>query len=258
MSQILNEEEEPNFPIYTVPIVSEPLGACKIFIITQDNPKFFPISKDNLRDFLCSDKDIEPEFLPICEKYQSICNRKCELALDRDFGKKIYTADPNDKFEGRSFDSLFTSIYEIRNVDLPIIQTKSKHYRSINKNDLVVTIDEVKRFEKKFSQKEEDRQPYLDPENELYSVTLDLAIRTWKAVFIEKQYIDKNSPVEAGKAFFHEHKEAFDDLIKNNGYSELSENLIKEIAKIASGEFSPNRAKWNSFREKYKDSTLDG
>jgi hypothetical protein len=117
----------------------------------------------------------------------------------------------------------------------------------IQKKDLIVTLDDVKRFEKNELQREDPLPPYMDPTNEYYSVTLDLAVKTWKAIFVDKKCLNNNSATKAGSQYLKSPENGYEDRLKKNNM-ELSDKLASEIAKIAAGEYSPSKIKWNEFK----------
>ncbi|MFC1827311.1 hypothetical protein ACFLZQ_05225 [Thermodesulfobacteriota bacterium] len=69
------------------------------------------------------------------------------------------------------------------------------------KDDLVIELDEVKRFEKEFPVFEEYIPPYLYPKHPYYSVELAIAVDTWKALFVDGINLDKRSGKQAGAEY---------------------------------------------------------
>jgi hypothetical protein len=123
------------------------------------------------------------------------------------------------------------------------------HAFHITKDNLVVTHDDLIRFEKESFIHKESTPPYLDQENKFYSVTLDLAVRTWRAIFIDKKHLEQNSAANAGKKYLLSPDSGCAELLEKIDMK-LSDTLVSKIAKIAAGEYSPNKAKWNEFRLK--------
>ncbi|MDA3823468.1 MAG: hypothetical protein PF450_12780 [Bacteroidales bacterium] len=126
-----------------------------------------------------------------------------------------------------------------------------------NRTDLIVTSEDIKAYNEKdldSIKPTETIPPYLDPENEFYSVTLDIAVQTWKAIFEDKKYLDEASAANAGKRYIMSQKEYYHKLLNQYDMNKKDDNsislkLIGDIARIATGDFSSNKMKWNKFRD---------
>jgi hypothetical protein len=134
----------------------------------------------------------------------------------------------------------------------PIMDSSDGHYvtdYTCNRFDLIVTHENVLAFEETYikPEPEEKTPPYLDPDNEFYSVTLDLAVKAWKAIFEDRKHLDSNSAGIAGATYLKSRESGCAELSKKYNI-ELTDTLAENIAKIAVGEYSPNKPKWNNFR----------
>lgn len=118
---------------------------------------------------------------------------------------------------------------------------------SCSVNDLLITHENVLRFERKLPGTEE-LPPYLDPENEFYSVTLDLAVKGWKAIFEDHNILHEKSPAKSVAKYLlksDDMKQRFEDK-----YGEvLTSTMAESIGRIATGQYSSNkgRAEWNKY-----------
>jgi hypothetical protein len=138
---------------------------------------------------------------------------------------------------------------------VPLAGPSDRTYTGVtcNRFDLIVTHTNVLAFEETYlkADAEEPTPPYLDPDNEFYSVTLDLAVQAWKAIFKDKKHCDKASAALAAAAYLESQESGCAELLEKYNM-ELTPTFASQIAKIAAGEYSPNKVKWNEYRNRNK------
>ena len=161
---------------------------------------------------------------------------------------EIPCPEPKCKFPNRA-----TCWLEYCLLPHPGASAESRKGFTCNRFDLIVTHKNELAFEETYlkPEPEEQKPPYLDPDNEFYSVTLDLAVRAWKVIFEEKKHLDKNSAGKAGSAYLRSPESGCTELLQKFDI-ELTPTLADNIAKVAAGEYSPNKSKWNRFCKRNK------
>ena len=172
-----------------------------------------------------------PRLNPICGD----CPKKCEN-LNHGRSAGLYVS-----YSG----SLDREYADLNNMDTDVY-AHEHDFLAITKDDLVVRHSDLVQFEKYHFKPEEVLPPYLDPDNEFYSVTLDLAVRAWKALFEEKKHLLEASAGKAGAAYLQRPESGCTELLYESGIK-LTPTLAENIAKVAAGEYSPYRQKWNTF-----------
>ncbi len=215
--------------------------------ILSGNKKLYRIAKQTVDHFLkkSDETKVRPKLLPDCSNcpIYSGSNKKCEDSCYVDFTAyydQFHPSYSRKDPEIKAFELIPRSHH-------PGIMGQYSDLLNITKNELVVTHDEFKRFETTFLQREEIIPPYLDPANEFYSITLDAAVRTWKALFIDKIDLTSNSAKLAGKKYLFSPVSGCNELFSNSQIK-LSTTIASEVAKIAAGEYSADKKKWNNFR----------
>lgn len=91
------------------------IGVCEFHWVFQDSPEHFDVSAKTMHELYNSDESVVPTFLPKCEKYRNKCTKECEMVLEEHFDN-----EPNPEHLA---------------------------HLELNRNDLLVRIDEVRRFE---------------------------------------------------------------------------------------------------------------
>lgn len=223
----------------------------------HDKPLYPNVSIKTMNDVydLENGQSLEPEFDPICDEFKNECKKQCHMTATLFF-------DSNGPYWSNGSEELWSLEVVQAGSDCPYERTifnNRQHFEKINKRDLCVTLDEVRRFENEKFQDQFPQPAYLDPENEFFSRTLYAAVKTWEAIFIQKQHLDKNSAAEAGKTFLlspqNEFLELFNDWVtKRIGGQEIkgmSDHLAKEIGKIAGGDYNRDRGKWTQFKRNH-------
>lgn len=109
----------------------------------------------------------------------------------------------------------------------------------ITPSDLIVTIDEVKRFSINELGKQPEKPPYTVPTTYGYSSDLALAIEIWQAVVVERTILDKKSARRAGIAYIKKHHPEL----------KCGETRKGEISTVALSGIAPTK-EWSKFLSK--------
>jgi len=197
--------------------------------LQSKNPQLFKIEKSTITRILCntrpqneqpekqSDCSTIADLLPDCKK----CVNKC-LKRDSSDKESVRVRIPEPQYVDENGDEVENS-------------SKLDGLLRVTARDLVVTLDEVKRFEQEELKITTALHRYLDPDALGYSHPLAVAIELWRSVYENKDILDTVSARQAAFAFIeknygslknNKNKIVFHDHLKLMTYSVALQSLI--------------------------------
>lgn len=131
-------------------------------------------------------------------------------------------------------------------------------YLYISKEDLVVSHEDMKQFEKEYFKPETQTPPYLDPTHPAYNIELALAIETWEALFIHKSHIDEGTAKQATQKYLEKYLNYSGDDERYTRYSE-TDTITKDSPfgriSILLNTGLLNKNAWKELKSKHSEET---
>ncbi|NPE31724.1 hypothetical protein HNV12_27955 [Methanococcoides sp. SA1] len=249
---------------------SIPLTPTNTNYLTHNNPKLFKVTSQTIRRILSktrpnndplhnhSDAYTEAAIMPDCAVCYFKCHKKSRregisincLNHDTKHDDECATCDtkcPKQTLPDKT--SVYCVIRDTRycneNGDeaLPKDPININELLTITARDLVVTIDEVKRFEREQEITKTNLPLCVTPGTFGYSQHMAIALEIWESVFIKQEILNTTSPNQAGIAYIDKH-------YKSLGIGEKRKDHISTIALQAITNTADNRKAWSDYLEK--------
>ncbi len=220
------------------------LKSCKEIRIDRER-KIWKLSKSTV-EFLLDDKKqdtVFPELLLDCDGCES---QQC------DDTRRIRIQPTLATWWLREYPDYISEFCDSRR------ENPQFSYLYISKEDLVVSHEDMKQFEKEYYKPEIPTPPYLDPTHPAYNVELALAIETWEALFIHKSHIDEGTAKQATQKYLEKYLNYSGDDERYTRYSE-TDTITKDSPfgriSILLNTGLLNKNAWKELKSKHSEET---